>query len=259
MPQIYKQYFDFIETSGQTLFSPSNEQGIESLKNKINSEKRYEVSNLSSIFILDLSQGKYLDMTPSVESLTGYSSKYIINSGVNMIVEKYHPLDGNLYFQDIFFRNIDFLRQRPQESSNFRFTYNYRFKTKRGEYIMLFQEMIVLRSAPDGTPTVVLISLTDISHFASGTKIIHRIDDMRSGEQVHKHIHFLTEEASVLSRKEIEVLKWVVEGLSCDAIARKLQLSIYTVYNHRKNILEKTNCDNIADVLKYAVERQILK
>lgn len=42
-----------------------------------------------------------------------------------------------------------------------------------------------------------------------------------------------------MSRRELEVLKYMTDGVSGKQIADKLVLSIYTIYNHRKNMLEK--------------------
>ncbi len=57
----------------------------------------------------------------------------------------------------------------------------------------------------------------------------------------------------VLSAREREVLQLLAEGRSAKEIARKLGLSASTVAVHRKNIMDKLNIHNLAELTKYAV------
>jgi len=61
-----------------------------------------------------------------------------------------------------------------------------------------------------------------------------------------------------LSEREIEVLQLIVQENSNQEIADKLFLSIRTVEAHKRNLLEKTGCKNIAGLVMYAVERDIV-
>ncbi|NNE55138.1 MAG: response regulator transcription factor [Flavobacteriales bacterium] len=61
-----------------------------------------------------------------------------------------------------------------------------------------------------------------------------------------------------LSEREKEVLKLITEELSNQEIADKLFLSIRTVETHKRNLLEKTGCKNIAGLVMYAVERDMI-
>jgi DNA-binding NarL/FixJ family response regulator len=56
----------------------------------------------------------------------------------------------------------------------------------------------------------------------------------------------------ILSKKEIEVLKFISHGKSSKEIADKLGLSIRTVSNHRANMLKKTNLNNTAELVRMA-------
>lgn len=52
-----------------------------------------------------------------------------------------------------------------------------------------------------------------------------------------------------LSKKELEILRLVAEGLSSQEIAEKLELSVRTVSNHRANMLRKTNINNTTELV----------
>jgi DNA-binding NarL/FixJ family response regulator len=55
---------------------------------------------------------------------------------------------------------------------------------------------------------------------------------------------------SMLSTRESEVLKHVLEGKTSGEIANLLFISVNTVHTHRRNILKKTGADSIIDLLR---------
>ena len=60
-----------------------------------------------------------------------------------------------------------------------------------------------------------------------------------------------------LSKREIEVIKLIVNGYTNVKIADKLFLSTFTVDTHRKNILQKLEISNTAELVKIALEQNI--
>ncbi|GAB2457761.1 DNA-binding response regulator [Hymenobacter qilianensis] len=64
--------------------------------------------------------------------------------------------------------------------------------------------------------------------------------------------------ASGLSKRELEVLTLIAEGLTNAEIADKLFTSKRTIETHRQNIIEKTQAKNTAALIKYAVSQGML-
>jgi DNA-binding NarL/FixJ family response regulator len=60
-----------------------------------------------------------------------------------------------------------------------------------------------------------------------------------------------------LSRREIEILKLIADGISQPDIAKKLFISIKTVNAHKYNIMKKLKIDNTADLIKYALNNNL--
>lgn len=60
-----------------------------------------------------------------------------------------------------------------------------------------------------------------------------------------------------LSPREREIFQLIVGGMSTGEIAARLHLSAKTVSTHKKNILEKMQIDSTADLVRYAVQRQL--
>jgi len=67
------------------------------------------------------------------------------------------------------------------------------------------------------------------------------------------------DESSVLTKREIEVLKEVCNGSTNDEIAEKLFISTQTVKGHRSSILSKTNCRNSASLVMYAIKNKLVE
>jgi len=57
-----------------------------------------------------------------------------------------------------------------------------------------------------------------------------------------------------LTEREKEILKLLAEGYSSRQIADQLYLSVKTVLNHRRNIMEKLGVENPAQLIKFAIK-----
>lgn len=60
-------------------------------------------------------------------------------------------------------------------------------------------------------------------------------------------------DASMLSKREREVLQLIAEGKSTKQVAATLYVSVKTVETHRKQIMDKLGIHSIAELTKYAV------
>jgi two-component system response regulator NreC len=62
----------------------------------------------------------------------------------------------------------------------------------------------------------------------------------------------------LLTNREHEVLQLAAEGKSNKEIAGLLNLSVYTVETHRKNIMEKLNLHSVPELILYAVRKGVI-
>lgn len=102
-------------------------------------------------------------------------------------------------------------------------------------------------------------------------KIYEAIETLRNGGSLmspsiaRKALNFLNQvpsktsfatEQTALSKREMEILQLVIEGISYPDIAEKLCISYGTVRTHVKNIFEKLHVKNKQEATKIAVERK---
>ncbi|MCF6184240.1 MAG: response regulator transcription factor [Bacteroidales bacterium] len=62
-----------------------------------------------------------------------------------------------------------------------------------------------------------------------------------------------------LTKRENEILLYVVEGLHNKDIAEKLNISIRTVETHKTNIMHKLNLNGTVDLVKFAIKNNIIE
>jgi DNA-binding NarL/FixJ family response regulator len=82
-------------------------------------------------------------------------------------------------------------------------------------------------------------------------EITHNLIDHLTDQTIHRDQKHLTP-------REIEIIRYIADGLTNHEIAAKLFLSFLTVDTHRKNILAKLQLRNTASLVKYAADHDLL-
>ncbi len=123
--------------------------------------------------------------------------------------------------------------------------------------------------AARGSKTIVL---TTGSNLATILRHFTQIDISQPQEAIERSLGMLhhsahggtshpakSESKEVLSQREIEVLKLVVDGLINKEIAERLNIGLSTVITHRKNIVEKLGVRSVAGLTIYAVMKKYIE
>lgn len=101
----------------------------------------------------------------------------------------------------------------------------------------------------------------------SKEELIHSIKTVHKGEtyfsprlgtNIEKKEKNLASEINTISEREIEILKLIARGNSNKEICSQLFLSIHTVDSHRKNMLNKFQAKNSADLVRLSIEKGII-
>jgi DNA-binding NarL/FixJ family response regulator len=98
---------------------------------------------------------------------------------------------------------------------------------------------------------------------ASEDEIIEAVDTVLSGksymcEETQNILDGKNNNTSILTRREIEVLKYISDGYTNPEIAEKLFISPLTVDSHRKNLILKLDAKNTASLIKLAFQNGYL-
>jgi len=213
-------------------------------------------------FLLDYATKKYLYVEESCFNVLGYSAQWFLETGVEDYISKWHPSDFKVIDTKIFAENLRFLQSVPlKEYQDIIFSYNYRMINPLSQYITVLQRFSYIPGILPNMPAGVIGVAFDITHFKNDTSIIHTIERVRTydgkriNELLYKKIHPV-EDVNVLpiSLREQQILQHMAEGMSSKQIACSLFLSVHTVNNHRKNMLQKTGCKSSSELLNYALK-----
>jgi DNA-binding CsgD family transcriptional regulator len=217
-------------------------------------------------FLLDYSNKKYIYVDEACFDLLGYTANYFLETGLEGYIGKWHPADFEIINTKIFPDTMAFLKTLSAEHYNdYIFSYNYRMKNPRGQYVTVLQRFSYIPGFDSENPSGVIGVVFDITHFKNDISIINTIekveyDNGRVNELVFKKVHpiYEIERTQFLSKRELEILKFISKGLSSKQIADRMSLSINTVNNHRKNMLAKMRCKSSSELMNYAVKRGLL-
>ncbi|MDB5281202.1 MAG: LuxR family two component transcriptional regulator, partial [Bacteroidota bacterium] len=64
--------------------------------------------------------------------------------------------------------------------------------------------------------------------------------------------------AELLSHREQEVMKLLARGMGHKEIEKELHITYDTVKSHRSNILQKLKLENVAQLVKFALDNKII-
>lgn len=246
---VYEEYHAFLKgASKQVLFKNYNQylKQFSFFKNMINALP-------GLVYILNLETEEYLFVSSGSLSVMGYTGEEMMQLSRKYIVSRVHQADLSTHAKKYFHKFIEYTRQsNADEIKKYRFSVNYRFKRKDGIYCKLLQQYMVLEVNDAGYPLLSLGLVTDITQHKHDNKTafsVARYNKNKGYEIVYSDSSL--PEAIILSKREYEIAHLLVKGLSSKQIAGKLYISLHTVNAHRRNILEKTQSKNTAELINY--------
>lgn len=131
-----------------------------------------------------------------------------------------------------------------------------RIRNSRGEYPNLLFQLFFLYS--ESFKTVLLFQVhTDIDSFKSRKHGYHYYvgDDFSNFRYPDEELLMM---GNPFTDREFEIIKLIEKGLNTQQIAEKLFISMYTVNTHRSNILHKTDCKSISDLIFDLQKKRLL-
>jgi DNA-binding CsgD family transcriptional regulator len=219
---------------------------------------------MPACYILDYTRGKYIHATPRMREIIDNPVSRFLEGGLEFATGYlWHKQDLKVFSEKVLTGNLKFLKDIPvAEHADYLFHCNYRVRTKRGDYRNIVQESIFIKSAENGMPLASMGFLHDISDYRNDTRIRHKIMRMNGdnsalslGIPIIANTYFVNEQDSLLTRREIEILKYLCDNLTSSEIAHRLNISKHTVDNHRRNLLEKTNIKSTVGLVKFAIDQ----
>lgn len=174
---------------------------------------------------------------------------------------RYHPADRQLWCREVF---PDILKLMDPdwdtETQDFKFLFNHRYVKTDGSSAQFMHEGSIAYTTENLLPILKIKTFFEISNPLDDGIILLSIFknseekgycEIFSNAYKHRSNYLLTP-------RELEILKYSFEGLSSKRIAAKLNLSIHTVKNHKRNCMEKTATHNVAELIHFCIKNNWL-
>lgn len=87
-----------------------------------------------------------------------------------------------------------------------------------------------------------------------GTFICKEVNDILVRTTISK----VKGESKELTRREVEIIQFIGQGLTSSEIAEKLFINVKTIESHRRNIFKKLDIKNAAQLMKIASEKGLI-
>ena len=203
------------------------------------------------IFTVDVFKERYDFASDNFATIFGYDPTWIrtIREQGDLLEERIHPDDREqlLKYQ---IEHGQFIYSIPEEERNdYQQTFQYRILNVKREYVNVISRQQVVEKDSRGKAWIVM-GMMDISPCQTPIETVGRTVLNRKTGEIFTSTLLPAEKQ--LTNREKDVLQLIRQGFLSKEIADKLHLSIYTVNNHRKNILSKLNVDNMIEAINRA-------
>jgi len=204
-------------------------------------------------FIFNFNNYEFDLVSAGVKPVLGYEPEEFTTA---LFMDSIHPEDRP-WFLAFETRTAEFLSALPADKlMKYKVRYDFRFKKKNGDYIRVLHQVAVVEHDENGGIIRTLGVNTDISHLKpEGKPVISYIgmDDEPSYYNIDiKNV--VVESKELLSKREKQILIYLIEGRSSKEIGIILNISKQTVDTHRKNMLYKSKMNTTGELIAQAIK-----
>ncbi len=230
-------------------------------KNKLNGllENLYSPGP-SFQYIFDFPTRSFTFVSNGTKKLFGEDSRsFTVDTYANRI----HPDDFQHFVRcekiagDFLFNHID-----KKEIPLYKLSYQLRFRDFSNNYRLHLRQAIALSVDEDYNLSTVFANQSDISHITNQNNYKMSFIHVRGGKSyfgVGKVEDLKLNQSKIeISNREVEILKLISEGFTSKEIADYLNISPDTVRTHRKNILYKTEFNNLTQAAIHYVREGLI-
>ena len=239
LDSVYNELMDSFNFNEPSLDYSILDKHIESIS------KLSKLSN-NSITIYDNFKREHVFVSPNHRELFGCNEYDDI---------QIHPED----FEAVMRNAIVCLRHffvENKNASNHKLIREYRININ-GVYRRVTEQIQILEADSKGNAWLSLCIMDISPNQSPPFRVDSKLINFKTGDFISP-VDIYFDSKSILSEREIVVLKLIHEGMSSKKISEKLCISIHTVNTHRQRILEKLKVDTSLEAVKYAMALGLL-
>ena len=213
-------------------------------------------------YIINFHDRSLSNVSESIRDIHGFDPQTVT---LTDILNAIHPDDmehvskAEAFWADSFFND----KKMFAKATFYKTCYSFRFRTADGSYKLFLHQQVTLSIDESGKIAISLNIHTDISHLTTENNYKVSFIGLK-GEPSFMNLSYSDTnmadalETPTYTKRELEIIKALAKGKSSKIIAEELFIAFNTVKNHRKNILEKSNCTNVAELVKSCIRMGLI-
>lgn len=168
------------------------------------------------------------------------------------VVELYKKEQFDIVFMDINMKNVGGVEATKKLTKQFKKAKVIALSMHNDDYNI----KLMLEAGASGY----LLKDTGVEEIKKAIKTVLGGNKYFSNEVALKLLGLIGEDTtkSKISKRELQVLKYIASELTNDEIAKKLKISKRTVDSHRQSLLLKFNCKNTAGLITHAIKNDLI-
>jgi DNA-binding CsgD family transcriptional regulator len=199
-------------------------------------------------YVVDFYDMSLSNMGGSIQDIHGLDPATTV---FNDILNTIHPEDVEFVAgAEASLAKFIYTKLQPQQFLKYKMSYSFRSRMADGTYALLNHQAILLTLDQNGGFGKSLNIHTRIDHLATANSYKFSLLGLE-GEPSYMNVDVAHHTPlSCFSRREIEIIKLLADGLNDNSISLELCISPLTVKKHRSNILKKANAKNTSQLVK---------
>jgi DNA-binding CsgD family transcriptional regulator len=199
--------------------------------------------------IYDMRGFKSIYTSPNCKGICGFTAEELNNKGFLYWISTV-PLKELMFY----IRSSKFVNEqaKAENTDNRQFltqVVNMSYKNKDGEKRKMITTNICLETTPEGKQRYQLIMWQDMSPQSKSDDFVSRYRFNKDEIYTYFSTTGKFENRDMLTDRELEVINLTAQGMPSKDIASQLFLSVFTIDNHKKNVMQKFQVGNMIDVI----------
>jgi DNA-binding CsgD family transcriptional regulator len=212
--------------------------------------------NNSGINVFDISKRQVVFYSANFGRLLGYSPADYEKTGMNFFIDKIHPEDI-IRGASLGVSIMKLFNSFPvAEKLDYKMIQEYRMLNSDNKYVRLIEQYQMIELDANGQIWL-MMGVVDVSPNQED------MNEMKCQLMNFKTGQFVPFEPPQqpqvdLTKREVEILRLVKEGLLSKEISNRLSISLHTVNTHRQRLLAKLGANNSVEALMFATKFRLI-
>ncbi|MGY6647587.1 LuxR C-terminal-related transcriptional regulator [Wenyingzhuangia sp. IMCC45574] len=234
---------------------------IETHINKLREFDEFFPLNESFSIMTNTTLQSYPFVSKNFEYALGLEIQKMETLGLPYWFSNIHPVDLSIWMTILEeMMTFTMTHVAPEDRKKLNYTWNYRVKNNKGEYLNILEHQTPTYFDEFGKPIIAISHATitgrnEIKPIIGSVKILNEHKEYETLFYKNYSQKLLLPES--ISTREQDVIRLLALNHTSKEIGEKLFISSHTVDTHRRNLLKKLNFDSTKELIQYCLVNQL--